>query len=80
MFTEFLERVYDQVLEDFNQREQYLYQQCHVINCDITDNHEDATIGAIILSQLMDELITHDDIDAVFLRRAHFCTTHLRRS
>ena len=34
-----------------------------MINCDITDNHEDAMLGAIILSQLMDELITHDDID-----------------
>lgn len=51
------------MLEDFNQREQKLYQQCHIINCDITDNHEDATLGAIILSQLMDELINHDDID-----------------
>jgi len=57
------ERVYDQVLEDFNTREQTIFQQCHIINCDITDNHEDATLGAIILSQLMDELVTHDDID-----------------
>jgi RNA polymerase II subunit A C-terminal domain phosphatase SSU72 len=59
----FSERVYDQVLEDFNHREQSLFTQCHVINCDITDNHEDATIGAIILSQLMEEIAHHADID-----------------
>ena len=40
-------------------RDQSTYEQCHIINCDIVDNHEDATLGAIILSQLMEELVQH---------------------
>jgi len=57
------ERVYDQILENFNTREQEEFGQCHIINCDIVDNHEDATLGAIILSQLIEELVQHEDID-----------------
>merc|ERR1712193_309011 len=59
------ERVYDQILDSFNTREQSTFEQCHIINCDIVDNHEDATLGAIILSQIIDELIQHEDIDNV---------------
>ena len=55
-----LERVYDQILDSFNTREQATFEQCHIINCDIVDNHEDATLGAIILSQIIDELIQHE--------------------
>ena len=55
-----LERVYDQILENFNTREQEEFGQCHIINCDIVDNHEDATLGAIILSQLIEELVQHE--------------------
>ena len=57
-----LERVYDQILENFNTREQEEFGQCHIINCDIVDNHEDATLGAIILSQLIEELVQHEGI------------------
>ena len=56
----FLERVYDQILENFNMREQTTFEQCHIINCDIIDNFEEATLGAIILSQLVDTLIEHE--------------------
>ena len=56
------ERVYDQILENFNTREQEEFGQCHIINCDIVDNHEDATLGAIILSQLIEELVQHEGI------------------
>uniref|UniRef100_I3KRS9 RNA polymerase II subunit A C-terminal domain phosphatase SSU72 n=1 Tax=Oreochromis niloticus TaxID=8128 RepID=I3KRS9_ORENI len=37
------ERVYDQVVEDLNSREQETLQPVHVINVDIQDNHEEAT-------------------------------------
>ena len=58
----FKERVYDQILDSFNTREQATFEQCHIINCDIVDNHEDATLGAIILSQIIDELIQHEGL------------------
>ncbi|XP_078095047.1 RNA polymerase II subunit A C-terminal domain phosphatase SSU72 [Mustelus asterias] len=46
------ERVYDQVLEDLNSREQETFQSVHVINVDIQDNHEEATIGAFLICEL----------------------------
>lgn len=46
------ERVYDQILDDFNKRKAKAFTQCHVINLDIPDNHEDADIGAIVFSQV----------------------------
>ena len=63
-----LERVYDQILDSFNTREQATFEQCHIINCDIVDNHEDATLGAIILSQIIDELVQHEGKVLDFLR------------
>ena len=60
------ERVYDQILENFNTREQEEFGQCHIINCDIVDNHEDATLGAIILSQLIEELVQHEGMSGIF--------------
>uniref|UniRef100_A0A8B9LDH4 RNA polymerase II subunit A C-terminal domain phosphatase SSU72 n=1 Tax=Astyanax mexicanus TaxID=7994 RepID=A0A8B9LDH4_ASTMX len=46
------ERVYDQVLEDLNSREQETFQPVHVINVDIQDNHEEATLGAFLICEL----------------------------
>uniref|UniRef100_A0AAY5EJP3 RNA polymerase II subunit A C-terminal domain phosphatase SSU72 n=1 Tax=Electrophorus electricus TaxID=8005 RepID=A0AAY5EJP3_ELEEL len=46
------ERVYDQVLEELNSREQETYQPVHVINVDIQDNHEEATLGAFLICEL----------------------------
>ncbi|KAG8007805.1 RNA polymerase II subunit A C-terminal domain phosphatase SSU72 [Nibea albiflora] len=46
------ERVYDQVLEDLNSREQETLQPVHVINVDIQDNHEEATLGAFLICEL----------------------------
>lgn len=37
---------------DFNSREQETTQFVHVINYDIQDNHEEATIGAFVLYEL----------------------------
>ncbi|KAK9392049.1 ssu72 [Crotalus adamanteus] len=46
------ERVYDQVIEDLNSREQETCQPVHVINVDIQDNHEEATLGAFLICEL----------------------------
>ncbi|XP_077007706.1 RNA polymerase II subunit A C-terminal domain phosphatase SSU72 isoform X1 [Tamandua tetradactyla] len=46
------ERVYDQVVEDLNSREQETCQPVHVINVDIQDNHEEATLGAFLICEL----------------------------
>ena len=46
------ERVYDQAVEDLNSREQETCQPVHVINVDIQDNHEKATLGAFLICEL----------------------------
>ncbi|MGH0190290.1 UNVERIFIED_CONTAM: hypothetical protein FKN15_043386 [Acipenser sinensis] len=54
------ERVYDQVLEGkrlgeagpLNSREQESFQPVHVINVDIQDNHEEATLGAFLICEM----------------------------
>uniref|UniRef100_A0A8D0BY78 RNA polymerase II subunit A C-terminal domain phosphatase SSU72 n=1 Tax=Salvator merianae TaxID=96440 RepID=A0A8D0BY78_SALMN len=46
------ERVYDQVVEDLNSRDQETCQPVHVINVDIQDNHEEATLGAFLICEL----------------------------
>ncbi|KAK3754238.1 hypothetical protein RRG08_030653 [Elysia crispata] len=57
------ERVYDQVLEDFENREQNNEQAVHIINIDIQDNHEEATIGAFMICELVTMLCVSDDLD-----------------
>ncbi|CAI5687823.1 RNA polymerase II subunit A C-terminal domain phosphatase SSU72 [Oreochromis niloticus] len=54
------ERVYDQVVEDLNSREQETLQPVHVINVDIQDNHEEATLGAFLICELC-QCIQHTD-------------------
>lgn len=57
------ERVYDQVIEDFETREKEDMQPAHIINIDIQDNHEEATIGAFLISDLATMLFESDDLD-----------------
>jgi hypothetical protein len=38
--------------KDLENREKELNQPVHIINIDITDNHEDATLGAFMLYEL----------------------------
>ncbi len=38
-------------------------QQCHVINIDIQDTHEEATIGAFLMCELMQNLSNSSDLD-----------------
>jgi len=57
------ERVYDQILEDFENREKNDEQAVHLINIDIQDNHEEATIGAFMICELVTMLFSSDDLD-----------------
>ncbi|KAH9499368.1 RNA polymerase II subunit A C-terminal domain phosphatase [Bulinus truncatus] len=57
------ERVYDQVLEDFETRERNDEQAVHIINIDIQDNHEEATIGAFMICELVTMLFASEDLD-----------------
>jgi len=58
------ERVYDQVLEDFENKEKNDEQAVHIINIDIQDNHEEATIGAFMICELVTMLYASQDLDA----------------
>ncbi|VDM23148.1 unnamed protein product [Wuchereria bancrofti] len=46
------ERVYDQIVEDLQTRDTNEGDSVHVINIDIQDNHEEATIGALFVYDL----------------------------
>ncbi|KAK7093892.1 RNA polymerase II subunit A C-terminal domain phosphatase SSU72-like [Littorina saxatilis] len=57
------ERVYDQVIEDIENREKDLDHVMHLINIDIQDNHEEATIGAFMICEMVTMLYSSDDLD-----------------
>lgn len=57
------ERVYDQTLEFFQNEGSVSNQPVHVINIDIQDNHEEATIGAFLMCELLQMLSDADDLD-----------------
>ena len=57
------ERVYDQVIEELAYREPTDNSPVHVINIDIQDNHEEATIGAFIISDIASMLAQSKDLD-----------------
>lgn len=57
------ERVYDQIVEDIENREKDLDHVMHLINIDIQDNHEEATIGAFMICELVTMLYASDDLD-----------------
>lgn len=47
------ERVYDQVIECMESRAQEENQPVHLINIDIQDNHEEATVGSFLICELV---------------------------
>lgn len=47
------ERVYDQVVDYMESKITEANQPVHIINMDIQDNHEEATIGAFLLCDLV---------------------------
>jgi len=57
------ERVYDQVLEHFENRGSKDEQLVHVINMDIQDNQEEATIGAFLFHELVQLFTESRDLD-----------------
>jgi len=57
------ERVYDQVLECFEMRHSHDKESVHIVNIDIQDNHEEATIGAFIICELITMLSHCSDLD-----------------
>jgi len=57
------EKVYDQVLTSFEKRESGGDIPVHVINMDVVDNHEDATIGAFFLCDLVQNIANAEDLD-----------------
>ncbi|XP_055679349.1 RNA polymerase II subunit A C-terminal domain phosphatase SSU72 [Lutzomyia longipalpis] len=57
------ERVYDQVIEFMESRMPIHNQPVHVINIDIQDNHEDATIGAFLICDMVTQMAQSEDLD-----------------
>ncbi|KAJ9599172.1 hypothetical protein L9F63_010349 [Diploptera punctata] len=57
------ERVYDQVIEALENRTPIDNASVHVINIDIQDNHEEATLGAFLICELMIMMSQSDDLD-----------------
>jgi RNA polymerase II subunit A C-terminal domain phosphatase SSU72 len=57
------EKVYDQVLADFDEKGGQCDEPVHVINMNVVDNPEDATIGAFLLCDLASLLSSSEDLD-----------------
>uniref|UniRef100_A0A1B6C5G5 RNA polymerase II subunit A C-terminal domain phosphatase SSU72 n=1 Tax=Clastoptera arizonana TaxID=38151 RepID=A0A1B6C5G5_9HEMI len=57
------ERVYDQVVEYMGARPQEDNISVHVVNLDIQDNHEEATIGAFLICELVTLMSRSEDLD-----------------
>ncbi len=57
------EKVYDQVVAVFDERPSVKEQPVHVVNMDVVDNPEDATIGAFLLCELGQIMAASEDLD-----------------
>lgn len=57
------ERVYDQVVEDMSSRIPIDNSTVHIINIDVQDNHEEATLGAFHIAKMAQSLAKADDLD-----------------
>ncbi|XP_020621861.1 RNA polymerase II subunit A C-terminal domain phosphatase SSU72-like [Orbicella faveolata] len=57
------ERVYDQVIEYLESRGSQSYSPVHVINLDIQDNHEEATVGAFHICEMCQAIEGLDDLE-----------------
>lgn len=60
------ERVFDQVLEDMSERGGSACKMVHVINVEIKDNHDEATLGAFVIHELVKEICGASDHEAEF--------------
>jgi len=57
------ERVYDQCIESLGAKSPVSYAPVHIINLDIQDNHEEATLGAFLVCELCQMLEHADDLE-----------------
>lgn len=57
------EKVYDAVIAAFDELDSEHEQPVHVINMDVVDNPEDATIGAFLLCDLVQMMDRSEDLD-----------------
>lgn len=57
------ERVYDQVVDYMESKSPEYNQPVHIVNVDIQDNHEEATIGAFLLCDLVTAMAQSEDLD-----------------
>ncbi|XP_013785855.1 RNA polymerase II subunit A C-terminal domain phosphatase SSU72-like [Limulus polyphemus] len=57
------ERVYDQVVEELSKRTPIENSPVHIINIDIQDNHEEATIGAFLICEISQMMADSEDLD-----------------
>ncbi|XP_076329945.1 RNA polymerase II subunit A C-terminal domain phosphatase SSU72-like [Tachypleus tridentatus] len=57
------ERVYDQVVEELSKRTPIENSPVHIINIDIQDNHEEATIGAFLICEMSQMMADSEDLD-----------------
>lgn len=60
------------VFVDFETREKEDMQPAHIINIDIQDNHEEATIGAFLISDLATMVGFYKDFSWFFICVLHF--------
>ncbi|XP_002155087.1 RNA polymerase II subunit A C-terminal domain phosphatase SSU72 [Hydra vulgaris] len=74
------EKVYDQVLEEFNRREPQSYRPVHIINIEIADNHEEATLGAFQICELCEKLEKPDDLDDDIAEILEECERKFKRN
>jgi RNA polymerase II subunit A C-terminal domain phosphatase SSU72 len=57
------ERVYDQVVDFMETKGNESHVPVHVLNIEITDNHDEAVKGAFIISDLVTQLAKASDLD-----------------
>ena len=57
------EKVYDQVMESFESAGSTSAHLAHIINIDVIDNPEDATLGAFVMLKLVQKLDSCEDLD-----------------
>ncbi|KAI0982219.1 hypothetical protein GJ496_002497 [Pomphorhynchus laevis] len=57
------ERIFDIVLEELDSRKRNPTEWVHIINIEISDNHDEATLGAFRLCELAELLEATEDLD-----------------
>ncbi|EDO39582.1 predicted protein [Nematostella vectensis] len=57
------ERVYDQVIEHLEGLDAQSYKPVHVVNIDILDNHEEATLGAFLICEICEAIEKLTDVE-----------------